>query len=68
MKTTEPVLTAAAVHSAVIAIVGALAVFNVWHPSDVQVEAIFGLYLALAPYLAFFLRSKVTPVASSTGV
>lgn len=62
--TKQPVLTIASVQAVIAAIISALVLFNVWHPTDDQVAAVLGLYAVLAPIVFGLLaRSKVTPVA-----
>lgn len=58
----EPVLIASAVYTLFAAVVGIMVAFNVWHPSSAQVQAIATGFTAVTPFLAFFVRSKVTPV------
>lgn len=61
---TEPVITIASIQAVLVAIVGALAAFDVWVPTDAQKAAIFGVYAVAAPIIfGLWVRSKVTPTA-----
>lgn len=65
---TEPVAAAAVLQTALGAVLGLLAAFNVWNPSQDQLTAVFAVYVALVPVLALVVRRRVTPTAASTGV
>jgi hypothetical protein len=60
--TTEPVAWAAAVQAVLSAVLLVLAAFNIWHPTEDQTTAIFGLYVAVIGASGYFVRRKVTPV------
>lgn len=60
---TEPVLLSTGLYTLLAAVVGVLTAFSVWHPSDAQVAAIATIFAAVTPFLGFFVRSKVVPVA-----
>lgn len=62
--TQEPVAWTAGVQALISAVLFALAAFNVWHPTEDQVTAIFGLFAAVIGLSAVFVRRRVTPNAT----
>lgn len=61
--TNEPVAWTAGVQAAITAVLFALSAFNVWHPTEDQVTAIFGLFTAAIGLSAVVVRRRVTPTA-----
>lgn len=60
--TKEPVAWTAAVQALLAAVLFALGAFDVWHPTEDQTTAIYGLYVAVLGVAGFLVRRKVTPV------
>lgn len=59
---TEPVRLVGAIQSVIAAVLFVLSAFDVWTPTDIQYEAILGLYIALTAFVTTpELRRAVTP-------
>lgn len=59
---TEPVAVAAAIQAAVVAIIGLLAAFGVWSPTEEQMGALLAVYVAFVGVVAAIVRGRVSPV------
>lgn len=59
---TEPVAVAAAIQAALVAVVGLLAAFGVWSPTEEQMAAMLGVYVAVVGVFAAVVRARVSPV------
>jgi uncharacterized membrane protein len=59
---TEPVAVAAAVQAALVSVIGLLAAFGVWSPTEEQVGALLTVYVALVAVVAAIVRARVSPV------
>lgn len=58
----EPVAFGAAIQGVIAAALALLAAFGVWAPTDEQVAAIMGVWVAVIGVIAAWQRSKVSPV------
>lgn len=59
----EPVAFGAAIQGVIAAALALLAAFGVWAPTDEQIAAIMGVWVAVIGVIAAWQRSKVSPVA-----
>lgn len=60
----EPVAVFGSFQTVLLAIVAALAAFEVWSPTDAQLAALTAVYAALTALVTMFIRGKVSPSES----
>lgn len=58
----EPVAFGAAIQAVIAAVLALTAAFGVWTPSDDQIAAIMGVWVAVIGAIGMWQRSKVSPV------
>jgi hypothetical protein len=61
----EPVAFGAAIQGVIAAILALTAAFGVWTPTDDQIAAIMGVWVAVIGVIAAWQRSKVSPVGDA---
>jgi hypothetical protein len=55
----EPAVLVQLIQTSLVALVGVLVAFGVWSPTDAQLGALVGLYVAVASVATYWLRGQV---------
>ncbi len=58
----EPVAVFSALQIVLVAVLGLLAVFDIFTPNEAQGAAIVAVYVAVSGFVTLFVRGSVTPI------